>query len=57
MGEQWSRNWENLGLKLVPFGKVLILITKSVRQDLKAIGPLIAYLEASTCIHNHLTKY
>ena len=37
-------------LMLVPFGKALILITRSLRRGFKAVGPLVTYLPAHTCL-------
>ena len=48
--EQWSRNpvtrVRNQGDALVPFGKALILITRSLGEAPKAVVRLVAYLQA-----------
>ena len=48
--EQWSRNpvtWvRNQGDALVPFGKALILITRSLGEDLKPTGCLLTSIYA-----------
>ena len=48
MEEQWSRNLkvQNQVNALLSFVNAFILITKSLREDLKPIGSLVAYLQA-----------
>ena len=46
--EQWSCNWEVPGSKPSVCASALDL-PSSLKDDLKAVGPLVAYLQAHTC--------